>query len=103
MIEKQVSYSIVFLNVFISGNDNQHLSLQTCHKVTYTSLFWSFKSVTLFSYKISLIKCLIDRPLKICKNWNSIHNDIENIKSNLIKNSYPPSLINKIIEKYVNH
>ena len=40
----------------------------------------------------------MDRPLKTCKNWNSIHNDIENIKSNLIKNSYPPSLINKTIE-----
>ena len=41
---------------------------------------------TSFSYKISLIKCLIDRLFKICNNWNSFHNDIENIKSNLIKN-----------------
>ena len=40
-------------------------------------------------YKISLIKCLIDRSFKIFNNWNSFHNDIEEIKSNLIKNAYP--------------
>ena len=33
-------------------------------------------------------------------NWDSFHNDIENIKSNLIK---PPFLINKVIKKYLNH
>ena len=31
---------------------------------------------------------MIDRSFKICNNWNSFHNDIENIKSNLIKNAY---------------
>ena len=36
---------------------------------------------------------------KICNNWNSFHNDIENIKSNLIKNAYPPFLIDKVIKK----
>ena len=53
---------------------------------------------TSFSYKISLIKCLIDRSFKICNNWNSFHNDIENIKSNFIKNVYPPFLIDKVID-----
>ena len=48
---------------------------------------------------MSLIKCLIDRLFKICNNWKSIHNDIEIIKSNLIKNAYPPVLINKAIKK----
>ena len=37
---------------------------------------------------------------KICNNWNSFHNDIENIKSNLFKNAYLPFLINKVIKKY---
>ena len=38
---------------------------------------------------------------KICNNWNSFHNDIENIKSNLIKNAHPPLLIDKVIKKYL--
>ena len=56
-----------------------------------------------FSYKISLIKCLIDRSSKICNNWNSFHNDIENIKSILIKNAYPSFLIDYVIKKYLDY
>ena len=66
-------------------------------------LLLNFKSFTLFSYKISLIKCLIDRSFKICNNWNSFLNDIENIKSNLIRNTYLPFLINKVIKKYLDY
>ena len=65
-IEKQINHSIAFLDVFISGINNQNLTLQTYHKSTYTGLLLNFKSFTSFSYKISLIKCLIDRSFKIC-------------------------------------
>ena len=53
-----------------------------------------------YNYKPSpRILRLIDRSFKICNNWNSFHNDIENIKSNLIKNAYPLFLIDKVIKK----
>ena len=39
--------------------------------------------------------------IKICNNWNS--NDIENIKSNLVKNAYPQFLIDKIIKMYLDY
>ena len=38
MIEKQINHSIAFLNVFISGINNQNLRLQTYYKSTYTGL-----------------------------------------------------------------
>ena len=96
-IEKQINRSMAFLNVFISRIINQNLTLQTYQKSTYTGLLLNFKSFTSFSSKISLIKCLINTSFKICNNWNSFHNNIENIKSNLIKNSYTPFLIDKVI------
>ena len=103
-IEKQINHSIAFLDVFNSSINNQNLTLQTYHKSTYRRLLLNFKSFTSFSYKISLIKCLIDRSFKICNNWNSFHNDIENInKSNLIKNAYLPFLIDKVIKKYLDY
>ena len=102
-IEKQVNHSIAFLDVFISGINKQNLTLQTYHKSTYAGLHLNFESFTSFLYKISLIKCLIDRSFKICNNWNSFHNDIENIKSNLIKNADPPFLIDKVIKKYLHY
>ena len=71
--------------------------------MTYTVLLLNFKSFTSISYKLSLIKCLVDRSFKICNDWNSFHNDIENIKSNLIENAYPPFLIHKFIKKYLDY
>ena len=102
-IEKQINHSIAFLDVFISGINNQSLILHTYHKSTCTGLLLNSKSFTSFSYKISLIKCLIDKSFKICNIWNSFHNDIENIKSNFIKNAYPPFLIDKAIKNYLDY
>ena len=47
------------------------------YKLTYTELHLSAKSFISYSYKESLIKCLIDRLFKICNKWNCFHNDIE--------------------------
>ena len=49
------------------------------------------------------IKCLIDRSFNISNNRNSFHNDTENIKHNLVKNGYPPFLIDKVIKKYYDY
>ena len=46
---------------------------------------------------------MIDRSFKICNYWNSFHNDIKNIKSNLIKNADSPFLIDKVIKKYLDY
>ena len=102
-IEKQNNHSIAFLDVFISGINNQNLTLQTYRKSTYTEVLLNFKSFTSSSFKISLVKCLLDRSFKICNNWNSFHNDIENIKSNFINNAYPPFLIDKATKKYLDY
>ena len=67
-IEKQINHSIVFLDVFISGINNQNLTLQTYHKSNYTRFLLNFKSFTSFSNKTSVIKCLIDRLFEICNN-----------------------------------
>ena len=83
--------------------NNQNLTFQTYHKLTYTGLLLNFKRFKSFSNKISLIKCLIDSSFKIYNNWNSFHNEIENIKSNLIKNGYPSFLIDKVIKKYLDY
>ena len=44
-IEKQNNHSITFLDVFISGINNQNLTLQTYHKSTYTGLPLNFKII----------------------------------------------------------
>ena len=102
-VEEKINHSIAFIDIFISAINNQNLTLQTYQESTYTGLILNVKSFTSFSYTISLIKCLRDRSFKIYNNWNSFHNDIENIKSNLIKNAYLPFLIDKVIKKYLDY
>ena len=99
MIKIQINHSIAVLHLFISGINNQNLALQRYHKSNYTGLLLKVKSFISLSYKISLVKYLIDRSFNICNNWNSFHNDIEKIKFNLIKNAYEPILIDKVIKK----
>ena len=66
-----MNHSIAFLHVFISGINNQNVTLQKYHKFIFTDLIL---------YKISLIKHLIDRPFKTYYNWDSFHNNIRNMK-----------------------
>ena len=74
----------------------------TYHKSTYSGLLLNFDSFTSRFYKISLIKCLIDRAYKINNTWASFHNDITKIKETLKRNSFPPFLIDKITKSYLN-
>ena len=46
---------------------------------------------------------MTDRSFKISNNWNSFHDNIENIKSSLIKNAYPLFLIDKVIKNYLDY
>ena len=65
MIEKRINHSNAFLDVLILGINNQNLTLQTYHKLTYAGFLLNFMSFTSFSYKVSLIKCLVDRLFEI--------------------------------------
>ena len=48
-IAKRINHSIAFLDVFVSGLNNENLALQTYHKLTYIDLLLNFKSFTSFS------------------------------------------------------
>ena len=66
IIEKHINHFISFLDVFSFNN----LTLKTYRKWTYTRLLLNLKSFTSFSYKISIVKCLIDRSFKTCNICN---------------------------------
>ena len=92
---------IPFLDVLIDNCSNI-LNTTTYHKSTYSGLLLNFDSFTSRFYKISLIKCLIDRAYKINNTWASFHNDVTKIKETLKRNSFPPFLIDKIAKSYFN-
>ena len=72
-METEVNKVIPFLDVLID-NRNNILNTTTYHKSTYSGLLLNFNNFTSRFYKISLIKCLIDRAYKINNTWVSFHN-----------------------------
>ena len=62
-MEAKVNKVITFLDVFVD-NRNNILNITTYHKSTFSGLPLDFDSFTSRFYKISLIKCLIDRAYK---------------------------------------
>ena len=80
-----INHPIAFLDVFITGINNQNLTLQTYHESTYAGLLLNLKSLTSCSHKVSLTKCLVDRSFKVCKNWNLFHIDKKALNIILLK------------------
>ena len=54
------------------------------------------------SYKLGLVKCLIDRAYKINNTWSGFDFDLKNVFYVLKKNCYPEYLLNKITRNYLN-
>ena len=74
-IEKETNKVLAFLDVCIDNNDPSRLKTSTYRKNTFTGLLTNFFSFTSFSYKVGLIRTLVDRAYKIMyrlANLNSI-------------------------------
>ena len=101
-IEYNIDNKIAFLDALICNTDNNIIT-KTYHKPTYTGLLLNFNSFTSFSYKSSLVKCLIDRAFKINNTWKGFNEDIMKLTNTLTLNGYPKSFINKNINSYLNN
>ena len=61
----------------------------------------NFTSFTSYSFKLGLIRTLIDRAYKINSTWLGFHQETTNVKDFLLKNSYPAHIIDKaMINKF---
>ena len=58
-------------------------------------------SFTPFSYKIGLVKTLLNRDFNICSSWCYFHEEVVNIKHFLQKNMFPPHVIDREITYFV--
>ena len=101
-IENEADKKLSFLDVFIDVSAD-YTRTSIFRKKTFTGLLTNFHSFTSFSYKSGLIKCLIDRAYKINNLWMGFHNDLNNIKDILSKTSYPPHVVGKHVNNYLNH
>ena len=70
-------------------------------KPTFTGVYLNWRSLTSRTYKIGLVKCLLNRAWSICTNYELFHLEVINIKSILRKNDYPCRVIDSEIKKFI--
>ena len=102
-IEKETNKILSFLDVCINNGDPSCLKTSTYRKKTFTGLLTNFFSFTSFSYKVGLIRTLVDRASKINTSLLSFNNDIKKLTHIFKKNQYPEYLINRVVKAYLDN
>ena len=83
-------------------NSEPNSSLTSVHrKKTFTGLLTNYFNFTTHSYRVGLIKTLVDRAYKINNTWLGFDEDITKLMDIRKKNIFPAHLIKKIINRYI--
>ena len=75
-MEKELNRKLPFLDVLIDYSDANSLLTRVYRKKTFTGLLTNYFSFTSYSYKIGLIRTLVDRAYKTNNTWLWLHEDI---------------------------
>ena len=88
--------SLSFLDIKISRENNKFVT-SVYRKPTFSGVFTNFESFIPDIYKRGLIETLLHRSFRLCSNYENFHQEIESLKSILLKgNSYPHKLVNQV-------
>ena len=98
--EVEKNDSISFLDVLIRKS-NGSFSTQSYTKPTNTGLGMKFDSAVPNLYKFNLIKCLVDRAIKINSNLSFFNSQIEYLKKYFSQNNFPLKVIEKTISRHI--
>ena len=80
--------NLVFLDVLLY-NDSHNGRTLIFHQNTFTGLATNYFSLTALTYKLGLVKTLVDRIYKVNNSWSGFHNDVENLTFIFRKNLFP--------------
>ena len=100
---KKTNKIFAFLDVCSNNGDPSSLKTSTYRTKTFTGLLTNFFSFTSVSYKVGLIRTLVDRAYKINNSLLSFNNGIKKLTHILKKNQYPEYLINKVVKAYLDN
>ena len=100
-MEKEVNNRLAFLDVLVDNASSSSPITSVYHKTSYTGLLTNFFSFSPHSYKVGLVKTLVDRAYKINNTWHGFHKDIESLVITLKKNFFPAKIIDPIIKHYL--
>ena len=99
--EKANNGSLSFLDILIKNTNSHQFITSVFRKKTYTGLLTNFLSYVPFTYKLALVKTLINRAYHICNNWQLFHQNIIELKRILGRNMFPPKLVDNTLKNYL--
>ena len=102
-MENESNKMLAILDVCISNKDPCNLLTAVYHKTILTGLLTNFNSFTSYSYKIGLIRTLVDRAYKINNTLAKFNDDVKNLFDILKKNQYPEGLISRVVHSYLDN
>ena len=100
-MEKEVDEKIPFLDVLIDNSQPLSPITRVYRKKTFTGLLTNYFSFTPFSYKLGLIRTLVDRTYKINNTWAGFHEDVKKLLLILRKNLFPSHIVERVIRRYI--
>ena len=100
-MEKEMDKKIPFLDVLIDNSQPQSPNTRVYRKKTFTGLLTNYFSFTPFSYKLGLIKTLVDRTYKMNNTWEGFNEDIKKLLLILRKNLFPNHILERVISQYI--
>ena len=98
--EVETDNSLPFLDVYVMRHNFRYIT-SVYRKPTFSGVYTHYDSYIPLSYKSSLVSTLLYRAFSICCNWKQIHEEIESIKSIMIKNGYPIQLLDRAITTFL--
>ena len=102
-MEKETNNILSFLDMCINNGDPSCLKTSTYRKKTFTGLLTNFFSFTSFSYKVGLIRTLMDRAYKINNSLLSFNTDIKKLTHIFKRNQYPEHLLNRVVKAFLDN
>ena len=100
-MEKEIDHVLPFLDVLIDNSHRGSVVTSTFRKKTFTGLFTNYLSFAPLSYKIDLIRTLIDRVFKISNTWLGFQKDNVKLVFILRKILFPVHLKDKCVYRYL--
>ena len=92
---------LAFLDVRIDNKIPSGLITSVYRKATFTGLLTNFFSFTAFSYKLGLIRTLLDRTYKISNTLSGFNEEVRRLSHIFQKNQFPEGMINKAVKTYL--
>ena len=92
-----------FLMSSLTNKDPCSLLTSVHRKKTFSGLLTNFFSFASYSYKIGLIRTLVDRAYKVNNTLVTFNDDVIKRLHIFKMNQYPESLINRVVKSYLNN